>query len=197
MNHPVTPTSPVNPVAADPVSPDHAATPRDPYLVTGLFRDREDAERAYHLTSGRGYDTGDIDVMMSDETRLRHFGDGTVTELGNKAAGGAGVGGALGGTVGAIAAAIAAAGTSLVLPGLGLVVAGPIAAALAGAGAGAAAGGVVGALIGWGIPEERVRHYEEGMNEGGILMGVRPRNAEDAAYLQEEWKRQRGEHVYL
>ena len=121
--------------------------------------------------------------MMSDDTRKRHFADRAAveTELGTKAAEGAGVGGAVGGTVGAIAAAIAAVGTSIAIPGLGLVIAGPIAAAVAGAGAGGAAGTLVGALVGWGIPEERVKHYESGLKEGGIVMGVRPRSDEDAA----------------
>ena len=47
-------------------------------------------------------------------------------------------------------AAIAAIGTTLALPGLGLLIAGPIAAALVGAGSGAAAGGVLGALAAMG-----------------------------------------------
>ena len=108
--------------------------------------------------------------------------DGRQTELGTKAAEGAGIGGAIGGSLGAIAAAIAAVGTTIALPGLGLVIAGPLAAAIAGAGAGAATGGIVGALIGWGIPEERVKHYEEGIKNGGILMGVTPRSDEDARF---------------
>ncbi|CAN5888549.1 hypothetical protein BH11PSE8_BH11PSE8_32950 [soil metagenome] len=101
-------------------------------------------------------------------------------------------------TRGAIAAAVAAIGTSLVLPGLGLVVAGPLAAAIAGAGAGAgaAAGGIVGALIGWSIPEERVKKYGEGIKNGGVLMGVRPRNDEDASYLEETWKSHRAQDNY-
>ena len=57
-------------------------------------------------------------------------------------------------------AAIAAIGTSLVIPGLGLVVAGPLAAALAGAGAGGTAGGLIGALVGHGMPEDRTKKYE-------------------------------------
>lgn len=167
-------------------------------IVTGLFRDRDSAERAYRAASSRGYTTSDINLAMSDETRKRHFGEGsgTTTELGNKAAEGAGIGGAIGGTVGAIAAAIAAVGTSIAIPGLGIVLAGPAAAALAGAGAGAAAGGLVGALVGWGIPEERVKHYEQGIKEGGILMGVRPRSDDDAKYFAEDWRTNRGEHVY-
>jgi hypothetical protein len=168
-------------------------------LLTGLFRDRESAEMAYRSATERGYDHKDLNLVMSDETRARHFSgaNSTETELGTKAAEGAGIGGAIGGTLGAIAAAIAAVGTSIVLPGLGLVVAGPIVAALAGAGAGGATGGLLGALIGWGIPEERVKHYEAGIKDGGILMGIKPRSDEDARYLADQWKTSRGEHVYL
>ncbi|ARN18596.1 hypothetical protein [Piscinibacter gummiphilus] len=167
-------------------------------LVTGLFRDRESAEAAYGSAAARGYSKDDLSLVMSDETRTRHFPNepGVTTELGTKAAEGAGVGGAIGGTVGAIAAAIAAVGTTLVLPGIGWVVAGPLAAALAGAGAGAAGGGLIGALIGWNIPEERVKQYEAGVKDGGILMGLRARDEADAAHLQSEWERGRGEGVY-
>lgn len=169
-------------------------------MVTGLFRDRDSAEAAYNAASARGYSRDDVNLVMSDEARTRHFGSdttgGTQTELGNKAAEGAGIGGAIGGTLGAIAAAVAAVGTTLALPGIGLVIAGPLAAAVAGAGAGAASGGLIGALIGWNIPEERVKHYEQGIKEGGILMGMRTKNADDASYLENEWKQNRGEHVY-
>lgn len=165
-------------------------------MVTGMFRDRDSAERAYQTSTARGYSDSDINLAMSDETRKRYFSGGTETELGNKATEGAGVGGAVGATVGAIAAAVAAVGTSLVIPGLGLVIAGPAAAALAGAGAGGVTGGLIGALIGWGIPEERVKHYESGIKEGGIVMGVTPRSEEDAEYLEREWKKSQGEHVY-
>ena len=166
-------------------------------MVTGLFPDRDSAERAYGSMVERGYGQDDINLIMSDETRKKHFAvDDRETELGNKALKGAGTGAAIGGTVGATLAAIAAIGTTLALPGLGLLVAGPIAAALAGAGAGGATGGLIGALIGAGIPEERVKHYEEGIKKGGIMMGVTPRSDDDAAYFEENWKKHRGEQVY-
>jgi len=170
----------------------------DSRYVTGLFRDRDSAERAYQGVVDHGYKQDDVNLVMSDATRDKHFGsaDGRQTELGTKAAEGAGIGAGIGGTVGAIAAAVAAVGTSIALPGLGLVIAGPIAAALAGAGAGGAAGGLVGALIGWNIPEERIKQYEEGIKQGGILMGVRPRNDEDAAHLEKNWREASGEAVY-
>ena len=104
-------------------------------MVTGLFPDRASAERAYGSISDRGYGRDDVNLMMSDTTRKTHFSD-TDTELGSKAAEGAGIGAGIGGTIGAVLAGIAAVGTTLVLPGLGVVVAGPLAAALAGKGVG-------------------------------------------------------------
>ncbi|MBC7921392.1 MAG: hypothetical protein H7Z75_09920 [Ferruginibacter sp.] len=166
-------------------------------MVTGMFRDRESAERAYDSLSSRGYSKDDVNLMMSDDTRKKYFSDkDNDTELGDKAMEGAGVGSAIGGTLGAIVGAIAAIGTSVALPGLGLVIAGPIAAALAGAGAGGLTGGVLGALVGSGIPEDRAKAYESGINEGGIVMGVKPRSDEDAQYLETDWKSNKGEHVY-
>jgi hypothetical protein len=166
-------------------------------MVTGLFRDRESAERAYGSIESRGYTKEDVNLVMSDETRKKHFAvDNRETELGSKALEGAGTGAAIGGAVGATLAAIAAIGTTLALPGLGLLIAGPIAAALAGAGAGGATGGLIGALVGAGIPEETVKRYEDGIKKGGIMMGVTPRTAEDASYFEEDWKKNRGEDVY-
>ena len=168
-------------------------------LVTGLFPDRNSAEAAYTAAEARGYTAGEMNLAMSDNTRKSHFSGtsaGKETELGNKAAEGAGIGGAIGGTIGAIAAAVAAVGTSIALPGLGLVIAGPMAAAIAGAGAGAASGGLIGALFGWNMPEERVKEYEKGMKKGGILMGVRTRDDADAEHLENAWTSNRGQHVY-
>ncbi len=171
-----------------------------PPMITAMFSDRDEAERAYQALEARGYSRNDVSVVMTDETRKTQFGSGSAgereTELGNKAAEGAGIGGAIGGTLGALGAAIAAIGSNLVLPGLGLVVAGPLAAALAGAGAGAATGGLLGALVGAGIPEERVKRYEAGLKQGGILIGVVPRSPQDAEYFEREWKRAGGEQVY-
>ncbi|CAN5337022.1 hypothetical protein BH10ACI2_BH10ACI2_26250 [soil metagenome] len=162
---------------------------KEPGMLTGLFTDKESSESAYKSLRDRGYTDDEINVLMSDETRKKYYGDGVPeTELGTKAAEGTGVGGAIGGTLGAIIAGIAAVGTNLVLPGLGLVVWGPLAAALAGAGAGGLTGGLVGMLIGAGIPEERAKIYEEGVKNGGTVFGVTPKTAEDADYFENDWK---------
>lgn len=167
--------------------------------VTGLYSTPDAASRAYQdLTTRHGYRPEDVNVLMTDDTRKRHFGDvkpGTELEGGTKAAEGMGVGGAIGGGVGAAIAALFAVGTSIAIPGLGLVVAGPIAAALAGAGAGAATGGLIGALVGAGIPEERAREYERGLSEGGIVIGTRARDAAHAAELEKDFGSYGGSNV--
>jgi uncharacterized protein YjbJ (UPF0337 family) len=167
-------------------------------VLTGMFRDRESAERAYNSVTSRGYTNDDVNLMMTDETRNKYFSDADANDegLGSKALEGAGAGSAIGGTLGAIIGGIAAIGTNVLLPGLGLVVAGPLAAALAGAGAGGLTGGLVGALVGSGIPEDRAKEYEEGVKNGGIVMGVNPRNDEDAEYFENEWRNYRGESIY-
>lgn len=164
-------------------------------MLTGMFADRESTENAYDTLHKRGYTKEDINLMMSDETRDKHFSKGE-TEIGTKAMEGAGTGSAIGGVVGAAVGIIAAIGTSLLIPGLGIIVAGPLAAGLAGAGAGGVAGGLIGALVGSGMSEERARLYESGVKNGKIVMGVKPRSDEDADYFQSEWASKNAEEVH-
>ena len=42
-------------------------------MVTGLFPDRETAERAYGSIVKRGYGQDDVNLVMSDETRKKHL----------------------------------------------------------------------------------------------------------------------------
>ncbi len=165
-----------------------------------MFSDRESAEKAYSSLHERGYSKDDVNVIMSDDTRKKHFSSDKSgkadSDLGNKAVEGLGTGSAIGGALGAIAGVVAAVGTSIVLPGLGLVIAGPIAAGLAGAGAGGITGGLIGALVGWGIPEDRAKRYEEGLKSGKIVMGVHPKNEEDAKHFENHWRNHKAEDVY-
>jgi len=158
-------------------------------MVTGVFWDREAAERAYQALRSRGYNEAEVNVMVSAATRQRLFDDETPpgTAQGSKALEGAGVGAGVGAVTGGVIAALAAAAT-VVVPGVGLVLAGPLAAALAGAGAGSVTGGLIGALIGAGIPEDRARAYEHALENGGIVMGVGPRTDDDARYFESAWR---------
>jgi len=169
---------------------------RSDRMMTGMFKDREAAEQAYGCLVGRGYRDEDISLLMSDETRARCFpaGEAVKTEVGTKAAGGSGVGAVAGGGLGALLAGLAAAG--IAVPGLPIIALGPLTAAIAGGATGAVAGAVAGALIGYGVPEERAKHYDRGVAEGGIVIGVTPRSDEDADYIAREWRNARGEQIY-
>lgn len=157
-------------------------------IMTSSFRDRESAERAYNAIRARGYRDDEIHVLMSDETRRRLFTkDGEKSDMGNKAFEGAGVGVAVGGAVGTLVG-FAAMAASLTIPGLGIVIAGPLAMSLAGGAAGATAGGLVGMLVGAGIPEDRAKVYETDLKAGGIVLGVMPRHDDDARYFEGEWR---------
>jgi hypothetical protein len=158
-------------------------------MMTRSFPDRASAERAFNDITARGYKSDDVHVLMSEDTRKKHFGKDTAdTGLGNKALEGAGIGGAVGGAVGATLVGIAAAAATLTVPGLGLVIAGPLAGALAGGAAGGATGGLVGMLVGAGIPEDRAKVYESDLKQGGIVLGVNPRNDDDSRYFESEWQ---------
>ena len=166
-------------------------------FLTASFSDVESAEKAYSNLRDRGYSDDEITVVMSEDSMKRYFGDNPKekSEFGNKAAEGAGAGAGIGGGIGAAAGIILALGTAVVVPGLGIVVAGPLAAGLAGAGAGGIAGGIIGALIGAGIPKERADKYEKGIKEGEIVLAVQLRNEDDARYFEDEWNNY-GHNIY-
>jgi len=149
-------------------------------FVSGIFKTRAAAEAAVDAIIKRGYTRDDISVLMSDATKNKEF----AVQTRSHAADGLGVGGAIGGTVGAVLLAIAAMGTTIAIPGLGLFIAGPIAAALAGAGAGGATGGLIGLLIGTGIPEHRAKVYDTGVRGGGILLGVEAKTSDEIDKLE-------------
>jgi hypothetical protein len=167
-------------------------------MVTAVFRNPLDAEDANAWLMNRGYMSGEINVLMSDMTRSRYFSSGNseaTIKTGTHAAEGMSVGGAIGTAVGATLAAIAAIGTSLAIPGLGMVIAGPIAAAFAGGGAGAVAGGLLGGLIGLGIPEPNAQAYHEALREGGVVLGVLPRSNEEVSEIRQYFEEHHGESV--
>lgn len=175
-----------------------------PQVVTAMFRDFRLAEQAYRAAIDLGYEASDVNVLMSEETRQAFLAStSSGTPLGEKAEERAPessksadkLGGPAGGTVGTVAPAIAAVGAALLIPGLGLAVAGPIAIALTAAGAVGVTTGLIGALTNWGIPKDRAKDYESAVRKGSIVIGVKPRSAEDAQTLSTRWRASGGEWV--
>ena len=156
--------------------------------VIGSFDTFEDAHRATRALRDAGFASNDISLVGNNSRPRVAVDDAVKVTTADDAAGvatGAAAGGALGGAVG-----LAASLLGLAIPGIGpILAAGPLAAALAGAGAGAAAGGLLGTLVGLGIPEERVLRYADSVHEGGVVLGVRPHNDEDAAHFEQAWQR--------
>ena len=169
----------------------------EPRALTALFKNREDADSAYEWLLKNGYNSEDIHLLMSEETRQKHHyaeaAEPETTEedaiLGLKA--GAVVGGGLGAALGIVAAI----GAAVIIPGMGLAVAGPLAASLAGAGG--LVGGALGALYGSSVPEEMAKELERKIREeGNILASVDAHNAEEAAIIEYETRKRGGEIIH-
>lgn len=167
------------------------------YPLVGMFDSAEAAERAYQACVDRGYEVGQVNVVISEGTRrkLLRSHDEIKEELAKPEAEGGELGGPKGGRAGLLMTVFAAVGAAVAAPALG-VVAGPIAVALAAAGAAGVTGGVITALGNWGVPEERVRGYEADIKKGAILMSVEARSAADAKAIGEDWARAGGRDIH-
>ncbi|ARG98717.1 hypothetical protein [Legionella micdadei] len=157
-------------------------------ILTEIFYDKKSAEKAYQDAINRGYNIKEINVLMSEHTRKKYyqtppgqqiFSDNLIED--------AAIGGSLGGIIGGTIGAIAGLGATTLLPGLGVVVGGPMVAALAGAGAGGISGGLFGAMVGWGFTEEQAKIYEKGIKSGGIVLGVNKKN-KNFSLLESDWR---------
>ncbi len=137
-------------------------------MVLGIFRDSKAAGAAVAELKKNGF-IKDVSVLAYDKNKEQPMAASVKQDMTE--------GMTTGGVVGAIAGALAAlfSGISaVVVPGIGVVVGGPLAALLGvtGGAAGLLAGGVVGALVDLGIPAETAKLYEEGIKKGQVLVGV-------------------------
>lgn len=149
--------------------------------TAGVFRTREDAERAAQRLRDAGYDASGISIIG------RHDRDAKLNEqVEENVAEGAATGAAVGAMTGAGALALGSLAVSFgMIPVIGPVLAvGPLAAALisgtSGALAGAATGGLVGAMTGYGVSEDEAKFYESEVKAGRYLVTVECGQGDDA-----------------
>ncbi len=179
-------------------------------FASATFKSLDGALAATRDLEAHEYAADRITVFMATETRERYIDthprygelernavmiEEVELERRTRTAEGAGIGGAAGGAAGAAGAAVIAVGTTLVVPPLGIAVAGPAAAALAGLGAGALTGGLVGALVGAGMSEYRAREFQKQMKEGRIVVGVIADTIPEKVQIFEILERHGGERV--
>ncbi len=135
--------------------------------IVGVFNTREAAERAVSDLRSAGYDDDRIGLIArnSDGSTTRVSGD-TETNVEE--------GAMLGASAGAIGGALVGAGVVAgVIPVVGPVLAiGTLGTVLLNAVGGAAIIGIAGALIGWGVPEEDAKFYEDEVRAGRYLVTV-------------------------
>jgi hypothetical protein len=147
--------------------------------TAGIFRTREDAERAVERLRAAGYEEGGISVIGRDCRTQNEQVEENVAE-------GAATGAAVGAMTGAGAMVLGSLAVSFgIIPVIGPVLAvGPLAAALisgtGGALAGAATGGLVGSLIGFGMSEDEAEFYESEVRAGRYLVAVECGQGDDA-----------------
>ncbi len=164
-------------------------------MIIAVFREPDQANFVHRWLNARGYDNSEINVLMSEQTTEFFSEHDEHIKTGSKMSEGMAVGGAVGTAIGATLGAVIALGTAVAIPGLGLVVAGPIIAGLAGGGAGAVTGGILGGLIGLGIPESNAKAYEQALRTGGIVLGVVPHSDKDAKEIERLFAEHGGENV--
>ena len=143
--------------------------------TVGVFNTRAEAERAVSELKSAGYRDDQVGLIGRD-TR------GDVVREGAAEDSNAGEGAAIGAAAGAVGGAAVGAGIIAgVIPVIGPVLAiGTLGTILLNAAGGAVIAGVAGALIGWGIPEEDARYYEDEVKSGRYLVTVECGYSDDA-----------------
>jgi hypothetical protein len=154
-------------------------------VLSGMFRDREATDRAYNSLLDKGYRNNEINVVMTAESREKYYGDASdEKEFGLQDSFSSNFSSRIGSNVGVISGVQAAIEESVVIHGLGVLIAGPLTSELTGA----VSGGMIGVLVDSGIPEPRARLYDSGIKEGNVVIYVSPKDDADAIHLYENWK---------
>jgi uncharacterized membrane protein len=171
--------------------------------IVGLFEKYEDADKAVTALKEAGMKDEGISLLTRKDT-YKTDPEGRTKEDASESAAKSAIGG---GVTGGLAGLLVGLGSVLV-PGLGPVIAGGALATLlgttaVGAGIGAAAGGIVGTLTGLGVDQEEAQLYAEGVKRGGLLVIAQVEegqaemadtimldsNAIDIRRVEEEWKK--------
>lgn len=150
-------------------------------VLTGSFFTKETAEKAFQAALDVGYLQNEIDVIMTEPT-MKKFYENDLQKLSplstsSKATQGGVIGGVTGGMIGLLAIL----GANLLVPGLGLVIAGPL--------SGAVAGTLMGTLVALELSEIQAQEYEEKLKKGAIILSVKQKFQSNLEHIWRELER--------
>jgi hypothetical protein len=155
--------------------------------AVGTFPTRQDAEAALIELRDAGFNMDRISAftecgrspIAQNPEKEENLADVEVKSSSERAKDGAGTGAVMGATTGGILGLVGSL-SILAIPGVGIATEAAVLLgnALLGSGIGATGGGLVGALIGWGIPEEQAKYYDELLSKGSYVVLVEGTEAE-------------------
>ena len=152
-------------------------------IISAVFNDRSDAERAVDWLRNNGVPESAISIVGRQGDDYRATGDvgadydedeatDDAAHAGKGALTGAGVGAGVGALFGLAAAMIPGVGPFITAGALASALGPAAGGAVAGAVVGGTSGGLAGALSSWGVSEAESRHYAGEVERGGTYVGV-------------------------
>ncbi len=142
--------------------------------AVGIFSNRRDAEHALTELRDAGFNMDRVSVIVKNADRDDQIGGAGVSDSkGEQIEGGTKTGATAGAVTGSVIGLVGTLGV-LAIPGVGVAteVGILLANTLLGGVIGAASGALLGALIGWGVPEDKAKHYDERVSQGDYLVVV-------------------------
>lgn len=136
--------------------------------AVGLFSSRSDAETALSELRESGFNMDKVSVVNENSDADKMQGATVNDQKGDQIAEATGAGATAGGITGGTLGLIGSLGV-LAIPGVGPIaeVGILLANTVLGGIIGAAGGGLVGALVGWGVPEDRAKYYNDRVYDSG------------------------------
>lgn len=134
-------------------------------IVSAVFKSEKQLSEAIKYLEDKGVAKEDINILVSGKNSYKDFKINTSNKVSEFAIRGV----SSGSIIGAMFGSVAFVGV-LIIPAMGIAVAGPVIGALTGIATGAVVGTLVGAVVGYYIPEYKAVFFDENINENTLLI---------------------------
>lgn len=134
-------------------------------IVSGNFKSEKDLMIAIDWLDSNGIEKDDINIMISDKSPYKNFKIKTSNKVPDITVKGLTTGTIAGGILGSLSFL-----GIIIIPAMGVAIAGPIIGASAGITIGAITGSLIGAVIGINLPKYEVVFFDEKNNKSILLV---------------------------